>query len=110
MHKPWGIREQFSSRAADSSKVFFLFLRNKFGWLSQCPALGTLALLERKVCVVCRALRVCVLCGYVFLQIVKREKMLMCKHSFLHFLSIGDYESQRSYYPKQIFPSSSSAL
>lgn len=84
VHKPWGIREQFCSRAAYSSKVFFPFLRNKFGWLSQCPALGSLALLERHVCVLCVLCCVCVL-----LQIVKMKKILMCKNPFLHFLSVG---------------------
>lgn len=90
MHKPWGIREQFSSRAAYSSKVFFPFLRNKFGWLSQCPALGSLALLERNVYVLCVVLCcVCVsMCVCVLLQIVKTQKILMCKCLFLRFLRI----------------------
>ena len=82
MHKPWGIREQFCSRAAYSSKVFLPFLRNKFGWLSQCPALGSLALLERNVYIVHVVLCVCVL-----LWSIKTKKILMCKYPFLHFLS-----------------------
>ena len=68
---------------------------------SQCPALGSLALLERNVYIVHVVLCVCVL-----LWSIKTKKILMCKYPFLHFLStrlwIPKILLSKAYFPFQL--------